>query len=266
MENKNKMFCYQCQETAGGTGCTVSGVCGKTPELAAMQDLLVYVTKGLSAVTTQLRRENKTVDKSVNRLVTENLFTTITNANFDREVIVRQISRTLEVKDGLLAQVEKKDELPAAARWSGDESLYEEKASGPDVGVLSSKDEDIRSFRELITYGVKGLAAYNYHANQLGKEDTDVDLFMQRALAQTLDDHMTGGNLLALVMETGRYGVRGMSLLDSANRESYGNPEITEVSTGVRKNPGILISGHDLHDLEMLLDQTQGTGVDVYTH
>ena len=266
MENKNKMFCYQCQETAGGTGCTGSGVCGKTPELAAMQDLLVYVTKGLSAVTTQLRRENKTVDKSVNRLVTENLFMTITNANFDREVIVRQISRTLEVKNGLLSQVEKQEELPAASRWSGDESLYEEKASGPDVGVLSSKDEDIRSFRELITYGVKGLAAYNYHANQLGKEDTDVDLFMQRALAQTLDDHMTGGNLLALVMETGRYGVRGMSLLDSANRESYGNPEITEVSTGVRKNPGILISGHDLHDLEMLLDQTQGTGVDVYTH
>ena len=266
MENKNKMFCYQCQETAGGTGCTGSGVCGKTPDLAAMQDLLVYVTKGLSAVTTQLRRENKTVDKSVNRLVTENLFMTITNANFDREVIVRQISRTLEVKNGLLSQVEKQEELPAASRWSGDESLYEEKASGPDVGVLSSKDEDIRSFRELITYGVKGLAAYNYHANQLGKEDTDVDLFMQRALAQTLDDHMTGGNLLALVMETGRYGVRGMSLLDSANRESYGNPEITEVSTGVRKNPGILISGHDLHDLEMLLDQTQGTGVDVYTH
>ena len=261
---ENKMFCYQCQETAGCKGCTIAGVCGKKPEVAHMQDLLVYVTKGLSFVTTRLREEGKTVDKAVNHLVTVNLFTTITNANFDREAIIRDIVKTLSVKEKLLSGLENKENLPDAATWTGSEESFDAKAVT--VGVLSTKDEDIRSLRELITYGLKGLSAYSKHANALLQDDEKVDAFIQKALAKTLDDSLTVDDLVALTLETGKYGVEGMALLDKANTETYGNPEITSVDIGVRKNPGILVSGHDLRDLEMLLEQTQGTGVDVYTH
>ena len=261
---ENKMFCFQCQETAGGTGCTQAGVCGKKPEVAAMQDLLVYVTKGLSAVTVRLRAEGKAIPKDVNHMVTLNLFTTITNANFDRDAVVSRISAALDRKQELLSQVSDRPSLPAAALWNGDRGEYEAKAA--EVGVLSTKDEDIRSLRELITYGLKGLSAYTRHANVLLKDDGDLDAFIQSALAKTLDDSLTVDDLVALTLETGKYGVRGMALLDKANTEAYGDPEITQVDLGVRNRPGILISGHDLHDLEMLLKQTRGTGVDVYTH
>lgn len=258
-----KMFCYQCQETAGCTGCTRVGVCGKQPDVAAMQDLLVYVTKGLSAVTTALRAQGEAVEGEINHLITLNLFTTITNANFDKEAIEARIRDTLAVKEKLLAQVEHREQLPLAALWDGTGS-WEAKAA--QVGVLSTENEDIRSLRELITYGLKGLSAYSKHANALLQDDGEVDAFLQRALAATLDDSLSADDLVALTMETGKYGVQGMALLDKANTQAYGNPQITKVSIGVGKNPGILVSGHDLRDLEMLLEQTQGTGVDVYTH
>ncbi len=261
---ENKMFCYQCQETAGCSGCTIKGVCGKTPEVAAMQDLLIYVTKGLSAVTTQLRAEGTKVAEEVNHLVTVNLFTTITNANFDLEEIADRVEMTLNTKAQLLEQVKDPSTLPAAAKWCVSRDEYGVAANG--VGVLATKDEDIRSLRELITYGLKGLAAYMKHANALLHEDQQVDAFIQEALAKTLDDSLTVNDLVALTLETGKFGVQGMALLDKANTDTYGNPEITKVDIGVRKNPGILISGHDLKDLEMLLEQTKGTGVDVYTH
>ncbi len=257
------MFCYQCQETAGCAGCTRVGVCGKQPDVAAMQDLLVYVTKGLSAVTTALRAQGATVTAEVNHLVTWNLFTTITNANFDKAAIEARIRETLAVKAALLGQAADASALPQAALWDGSGS-WEEKAKA--VGVLSTKDEDIRSLRELITYGLKGLSAYSKHANALLRDDGEVDAFLQQALAATLDDGLTVDDLVALTLETGRYGVQGMALLDKANTETYGDPRITKVNIGVGKNPGILVSGHDLRDLEMLLEQTQGTGVDVYTH
>jgi hydroxylamine reductase len=261
---ENKMFCYQCQETAGCKGCTVSGVCGKKPEVAAMQDLLVYVTKGLSCVTTKMREEGLTVDKEVNHMVTRNLFMTITNANFDREALQKAVEETLAKKQELLGKLADKSGLPEAALWNGSEAEFDAKAAV--VGVLSTKDEDVRSLRELITYGLKGLSAYSKHANALLQDNEDVDAFIQKALAKTLDDSLTVDDLVALTLETGKYGVDGMALLDKANTEAYGNPEVTQVDIGVRKNPGILISGHDLRDLEMLLEQTQGTGVDVYTH
>ena len=260
---EQKMFCYQCQETAGCKGCTMSGVCGKKPDVAAMQDLLVYVTKGISAVTTALRQEGKQVSAEINHLITLNLFTTITNANFDKESIEARIRATLTEKDVLLAQVADPFGLPEAAKWNGSGN-WEEKAAT--VGVLSTENEDIRSLRELITYGLKGLSAYSKHANVLLKDDEEVDAFIQRALAATLDDNLSVEELIALTMETGKHGVSGMALLDKANTEAYGNPEITKVNIGVGTNPGILVSGHDLRDLEMLLEQTQGTGVDVYTH
>lgn len=260
---KEKMFCYQCQEAAGCRGCTMSGVCGKKPDVAAMQDLLVYVTKGISAVTTALRQEGKQVSAEINPLITLNLFTTITNANFDRESIEARIRDTLTEKEALLARVADPSILPEATRWDGSGN-WEEKAGT--VGVLSEENEDIRSLRELITYGLKGLSAYTKHANVLMKDDGETDAFLQRALAATLDDSLSMEELIALTMETGKYGVSGMALLDRANTEAYGNPEITRVNIGVGKNPGILVSGHDLRDLEMLLEQTQGTGVDVYTH
>ena len=262
----NKMFCFQCQETARGTGCTVAGVCGKSAEVAAMQDLLVYVTKGLSFVATRLREEGKTIPAEVNHLVTVNLFTTITNANFDIEAIEDDIEHTLAVKAQLLEKLGNKDNLPDEAEWSGNRIVFAAKAASDEVGVLSTKDEDIRSLRELITYGLKGLSAYSKHANALLQDDPEVDAFIQSALAKTLDDSLTVDDLVALTLETGKYGVQGMALLDKANTQAYGNPEITKVDIGVRKNPGILVSGHDLRDLEMLLEQTQGTGVDVYTH
>ncbi len=260
---EQKMFCFQCQETAGGKGCTMSGVCGKKPDVAAMQDLLVYVTKGISAVTTALRQEGKQVSAEINHLITLNLFTTITNANFDKESIEERIRATLTEKNVLLAQIADPFGLPEAAKWNGSGN-WEEKAAT--VGVLSTENEDIRSLRELITYGLKGLSAYSKHANVLLKDDEEVDAFIQRALAATLDDNLSLEELIALTMETGKHGVSGMALLDKANTEAYGNPEITKVNIGVGTNPGILVSGHDLRDLEMLLEQTQGTGVDVYTH
>ena len=261
---ENKMFCYQCQETAGCTGCTMSGVCGKKPEVANLQDLLVYVTKGLSFVTTRLRAEGKEVSEVVNHMISVNLFTTITNANFDYDSIAQKIEETINVKEQLIEKLSDKSNLPDAAIWNGDKTQYDEKAKT--VGVLSTENEDIRSLRELITYGLKGLAAYSKHANALLKDNEDVDAFLQKALAATLDDSLSVDDLIALTLETGKYGVDGMALLDEANTSAYGNPEITKVDIGVRNNPGILISGHDLKDLEMLLEQTKGTGVDVYTH
>lgn len=260
---EQKMFCYQCQETAGCKGCTMSGICGKKPDVAAMQDLLVYVTKGISAITTALRQEGKQVSAKINHLITLNLFTTITNANFDKESIESRIRATLTEKEVLLKQVTNLTVLPEAAKWNGAEN-WEEKART--VGVLSTENEDIRSLRELITYGLKGLSAYSKHANVLLEDSDEVDAFLQKALAATLNDNLSVEDLIALTMETGKYGVSGMAMLDKANTDSYGTPEITKVNIGVRKNPGILVSGHDLRDLEMLLEQTQGTGVDVYTH
>lgn len=261
---ENKMFCYQCQETAGCKGCSVRGVCGKTPEVAALQDLLIYVTKGCAALTTALRRENKEVSYEVNHRITLNLFTTITNANFDGAQIEKRIADTLVCKEELLQQLEDKKGLPEAALWNADPSAYLEKARS--VGVLATKDEDTRSLRELITYGLKGLSAYSKHANVLLADDAELDAFLQRALAATLDDTLSVDDLVALALETGQYGVKGMALLDGANTKAYGNPEITKVNIGVGKRPGILVSGHDLRDLEMLLEQTKDSGVDVYTH
>lgn len=263
---EEKMFCYQCQETARCQGCTVVGVCGKKPEVAAMQDLLVYVTKGLSAVATALRQAGKQVDKKINHRVTMNLFITITNANFDQDAIVLAIKDTLQQKEALLKELsaEEEQKLPEAAKWNGNENEFAEKAAG--VGVLATKQEDVRSLRELIVYGLKGLSAYSKHANALLQDDEEVDAFIQSALAKTLDDSLSVDDLVALTLETGKYGVQGMALLDKANTGAYGNPEVTTVDIGVRKNPGILVSGHDLKDLEMLLEQTKGSGVDVYTH
>ena len=258
-----KMFCYQCQETAGCKGCTMVGVCGKQPDVAAMQDLLVYVSKGLSAVTTALRREGQTIPAGINHLITLNLFTTITNANFDRESIEARIRATLEARQEQLARLNRRDGLPEAALWDGSGD-WEEKART--VGVLSTRDEDIRSLRELITYGLKGLSAYSKHANVLLQDDPEVDAFLQRALAATLDDSLTVQDLVNLTLETGKYGVAGMALLDKANTESYGTPTPVTVPLTVEKGPFIVITGHDLHDLKLLLEQTEGKGVNIYTH
>ena len=256
---ENKMFCFQCQETAGCKGCTVMGVCGKTPEVAGMQDLLIYVTKGLSAVTSRLRAEGQEVAREVNHLVTGNLFVTITNANFDGEAIKGRLEETLQVKAELLEKLADRDKLPEAALWTAGTTDLAAKAKT--VGILAENNEDIRSLKELITYGLKGLAAYLHHANVLGQEDESLDAFQQETLAALLDKELDGEAL-----KTGEWGVKGMALLDKANTSAYGNPEITKVELGVRNKPGILISGHDLRDLEMLLEQTEGTGVEVYTH
>lgn len=264
---ENQMFCYQCQETAGCSGCTCVGVCGKQPDVAVMQDLLVYVTKGISAVTTTLRQEGVEIQPAVNHMITLNLFTTITNANFSKEAIIARIQETLSEKDLLLSKLNtltSTDTLPEAALWNGSENEFAAKAAT--VGILSTENEDIRSLRELITYGLKGLSAYSKHANVLLQDNEEIDAFMQRALAATLDDSLSADDLIALTLETGKYGVDGMALLDNANTSTYGNPEITKVNIGVGTRPGILVSGHDLRDLEMLLKQTQGSGVDVYTH
>jgi len=264
---ENQMFCYQCQETAGCSGCTRVGVCGKQPDVAAMQDLLVYVTKGISAVTTTLRQEGVEIQPAVNHMITLNLFTTITNANFSKQAIIARIQETLSEKDLLLSKLNtltSTDTLPEAALWNGSENEFAAKAAT--VGILSTENEDIRSLRELITYGLKGLSAYSKHANVLLQDNEEIDAFMQRALAATLDDSLSADDLIALTLETGKYGVDGMALLDNANTSTYGNPEITKVNIGVGTRPGILVSGHDLRDLEMLLKQTQRSGVDVYTH
>ena len=260
---ENQMFCFQCQETAGGRACTVRGVCGKTPPVAAMQDLLVYVTKGLGAVTTRLRQAGKNVPEAIDRLVTENLFVTITNANFDEEAIAARVAKTLAEKAKLRAELGEAD-LPDAAVWERARGDYAAKAAL--VGVLRTENEDLRSLRELTMYGLKGLAAYVKHANMLGGDSRAIDAFIQEALAKLLDDSLDAATLTALALETGKFGVDGMALLDASNTGAYGQPEMTTVELGVRKNPGILISGHDLRDLEMLLEQTAGTGVDVYTH
>lgn len=263
---QTKMFCYQCQETAGNKGCTVLGMCGKVPEVANMQDLLIYVTKGLCAVTTKLREKKIAVDKNVNHRITFNLFTTITNANFDNDSIKNRIEDTLLEKERLLKKIgeEDKKELPEAALWNGSEGEFEKKAK--EVGIMDTEDENVRSLRSLITYGIKGIGAYSKHANALLKDNPEIDAFIQKALAATLDDGISVDNLVSLALEVGKNGVAVMQLLDKANTGAYGNPEITKVNIGVRDNPAILVSGHDLRDLEMLLEQTKGTGVDVYTH
>ena len=259
------MFCFQCQETAGCSGCTKFGVCGKSPELANMQDLLIYTTKGLSEVTTRLRAEGVKISKDVNHLITINLFTTITNAYFDDAIFYDRVKATLDMKADLLAKLDNKENLSEAALWTAS-TKEEMEAKAPLVGVLATENEDIRSLRELIIYGLKGMSAYMKHANALGYDSEEVNAFMQSTLAKLLDDSLTIDELIALTLETGKVGVDGMALLDSANTGTYGHPEITKVNIGVRNNPGILVSGHDLKDLELLLKQTEGTGVDVYTH
>ncbi len=260
----NKMFCFQCQETAQNYGCTKAGVCGKQSETSNLMDLLIYVTKGLSQVATRLRGEGKAVGLSVNHIVTYNLFQTITNANFDDEQIIERILLTIKVKEELLNELSNTDGLAEAARYA-DTTVASWEEFSRTVGVLSEPDEDIRSLKELITYGLKGVAAYSKHANNLIKDNEELDAFIQRALSDLLEEKSVD-ELVALTLETGKWGVEGMALLDGANTAAYGNPEMTRVKLGVGTHPGILISGHDLRDLEMLLEQTKGTGVDVYTH
>lgn len=264
------MFCYQCQEAAKGTGCTIKGVCGKTDDVANMQDLLLFVLKGISILTTKAREEGIEYNREkIDKFVFDGLFATITNANFDKEVFVKRVREALEIRNGLRTMLKDKnvtiDSDHDSLTWQGftpDE--FERKAQ--DAGVLRTENEDVRSLRELVIYGVKGMAAYAEHAYNLGQQNTEIFDFMQKALADTTDDSLSVDELIALVMETGKYGVDVMALLDKANTEAYGNPEITEVNLGTRDNPGILISGHDLKDMEELLAQTEGTGVDVYTH
>ena len=261
---ENKMFCYQCQETAGCTGCKMVGVCGKTPDVAYLQDLLIYITKGISEILVRLREEGKEELREVDILVIENLFTTITNVNFNNEDLKDKIEKSLKVKENLLNRLENKEELSKAALISIKREEFLVKVE--EAGILFEKDEDKRSLKEMIIYGLKGLAAYLKHGAVLKEIDDNINLFIEKALAETLKQDITVEELIALVLEVGKYGVAGMELLDRANTKNYGDPEITKVNIGVGKNPGILISGHDLKDLEMLLEQTQGTGVDVYTH
>jgi hydroxylamine reductase len=286
------MFCYQCQEAANCKGCTIKGVCGKTEDLAKSQDLLIYITKGISVYGTKARAIG-VINKEVDKFIMESLFATITNANFDRDIFIKRIKKGLELREKIKKQyinaggslkapkedlnwiqkilnfaASKKEEelkLPEAATWFADNvAAFDEKAAK--VGVLSTENEDVRSLRELLIYGLKGIAAYVKHAYNLGYDDTNLHGFIQKALASTLDDSLNVDELVALVLECGKFGVDAMALLDKANTESYGNPEITKVNIGVRNNPGILISGHDLNDMEALLKQTEGTGIDVYTH
>jgi len=263
------MFCYQCQETAKGTGCTIRGVCGKTEDVAQMQDLLVFVTKGISILGT-IARKNNFSDPKVDRYVMEALFTTITNANFDREKIREKVREGIAVRENLKKNMKDNGilipaNLHSSVSWtpSSDEDMDKKALL---VGVLETENEDIRSLQQLVTYGVKGMAAYAEHASNLGYTSDEVSGFMQRAMAAITDNSLTADQLVALVLETGKHGVDVMSLLDKANTSTYGNPEMTTVNIGVRRNPAILISGHDLKDMEELLRQTDGTGVDVYTH
>lgn len=257
------MFCYQCQETARGTGCDVRGVCGKTEEVAKLQDLLIYTLKGIAHIVTRSKLSAAELDE-LNYQMVNSLFMTITNANFDDEAIEKQIYKMLAFRDELREKTGLGDLHDAAVfQVSSRQAMLDKAAS---VGVLATKDEDIRSLREMITYGLKGMAAYAEHARNIGKENLEIDAFIYEALAATLDDSLTADDLVALTLKTGEHGVKVMALLDEANTSRFGNPEITEVQIGVRKNPAILISGHDLTDLEQLLEQTKGTGVDVYTH
>lgn len=259
------MFCYQCQETAKNQGCDRVGVCGKKADTANLQDMAIWLLKGMSQITGRLREEGKEVSKDINHLVTETLFMTITNANFDNDMFIDRIHLLIDEKEKLLNELSDKDNLDESALWNDkDVEAIEEKAK--EVGVLSTKDEDIRSLRELTIYGLKGLSAYTKHANVLLKDDEEIDEFIQYALAKTLDDNVDLDEMVQLVLDTGSHGVKGMALLDSANSGTYGNPEMTKVNIGVRDNPAILISGHDLRDMEMLLEQAEKEGVDVYTH
>ncbi|WP_367566633.1 hydroxylamine reductase [Lacrimispora sp.] len=257
------MFCYQCQETAKNTGCTIKGVCGKNEEVAKLQDLLIYATKGISEIIVKTKA-NVAELAEINHEVLTSIFITITNANFDADAIEKQIVKVLGLRDELAKKTGYTENQDAAVFTVGDRASMLEKAAT--VGVLSTENEDVRSLRELIIYGIKGMAAYAEHAYNIGKEDTSIFDFMYEGLAATLDDSLSADDLVALTLKTGEYGVKTMALLDEANTSRYGNPEITSVNIGVRKNPAILISGHDLTDMEQLLEQTQGTGVDVYTH
>jgi hydroxylamine reductase len=256
------MFCYQCQEAAKGTGCEIKGVCGKTPEVANLQDLLIYTVKGISDIVVKGGMKPEDLG-DINEVVLDSLFKTITNANFDAEAIKKQIRKNIEIRDGLAQKVTANLHDAATFTVSTDEDM---EAKAETCGVLSTENEDVRSLRELIIYGMKGLAAYTHHAYNLGKEDNDIYAFVYEGMAATLDDTLSADDLVALTLKTGEYGVKAMALLDAANTTAYGNPELTKVNIGVRNNPAILISGHDLNDLEMLLEQTKGTGVDVYTH
>ncbi|MCF8218045.1 MAG: hydroxylamine reductase [Bacteroidales bacterium] len=264
------MFCFQCQEAAKNEACTTKGVCGKEERTSDMQDLLVFALKGLSFYAHEARKNNIEKDE-INSFIFRALFTTITNTNFDDDAIIDYIKDAVQHKLALKHELEqngisfKKEELPFAAQWHG-YTLDEFERTAKVVGPLETQDEDVRSLRELITYGVKGIAAYGEHAENLGEKKPEIYAFMQRALVATTDDSLSVDDLVGLTMETGQYGVEVMQLLDKANTTAYGNPEITEVNLGVRNNPGILISGHDMKDMEELLKQTEGTGVDVYTH
>ncbi len=259
------MFCYQCQETARNTGCTVKGVCGKNEEVSNIQDLLIYVTKGISQIVVTHGIEASSIPE-VNHNLFTSLFMTITNANFDDAAIEKQIVKMLELRDKLAEGKDMSGMHDAATFTVTGHDQMVKKSGSPEVGILATENEDVRSLRELITYGLKGMAAYGEHALNIGKEDQDIYTFMYEALAASLDDSLGADELVALTLKTGEYGVKAMALLDEANTSKYGNPEITEVNIGVRSNPAILISGHDLVDMEMLLEQTKGTGVDVYTH
>lgn len=264
IEKNEEMFCYQCQETAKNIACTKRGVCGKTSDVANIEDLLVWVTKGLGEILTRMRKENKDI-KNLHSYVNNNLFTTITNANFHYEDLLEKVKETIDLNQKLIEGLDDKENLSKAALYN-EKNDDELKLKSQIIGVLNTLDDDKRSLRELITYGLKGMAAYNRHANVLGKFDDNVDEFMESTLAKLMDDSLSVEDLIALTLETGSNGAAAMALLDSANTSAYGNPEISEVNIGVRNNPAILISGHDLKDMEMLLEQTQNTGVDVYTH
>ena len=257
------MFCYQCQETAKNTGCTVKGVCGKNEEVAKLQDLLIYTLKGISDIVVK-GKVDISKHSDTNYEVLNSLFLTITNANFDDRSAENQVRKMLAIRDELRKSVSAGGLHDAATFTADSREFMLEKAAS--VGILATKNEDIRSLREMIIYGLKGMAAYVEHAKNIGKENLDINRFIYEALAATLDDTLTVDDLIALTLKTGEYGVRVMALLDEAHTSRFGNPEITEVNIGVRKNPAILISGHDLTDLEQLLEQTRGTGVDVYTH
>jgi len=264
------MFCYQCQETANGTGCTIAGICGKKDDLANMQDLLVYVAKGIAIVHTEARKlglKNSEADT----FIVNSLFMTITNANWDKNDFFNKVRTGLSIREEIKSAIQEAgSEIfnnSDFVTWFGESNYdFETKAASQEVSVLATRDEDIRSLRELITYGLKGLAAYMKHAEHLGYTEDSLYAFMQKTLAQITDDSVSMEDLIALSMEVGKYGVQGMELLDTANTSTYGHPEATKVNIGVGKNPGILISGHDLKDIEQLLKQTEGTGVDVYTH
>jgi len=265
------MFCYQCQETAKGSGCTIRGVCGKSADVAKVQDLLIYLVKGISVYSTGARKLG-VENKKVNQFIINSMFMTITNANFNHPVFMEKIKEGLKLREEIKKQFLDAgglmpENLPDCATWKAEtEKEFEKKANSSEVSVLATKNEDLRSLRELLIYGIKGIAAYTEHSFNLGYETESLDAFIQKGLTATTDDTLTVDELVALVFECGKNGVDAMALLDKANTETYGNPEITEVNIGTRNNPGILISGHDMKDMEELLEQTKGTGIDVYTH